>query len=61
MAKGNAMGVAKGVAFGVMTGMVAGYVGKKMMDDNKRGIRRKANKALDTMENIASTAKYIFK
>lgn len=61
MAKGNAMGIAKGVAVGMATGMVAGYFGKKMMDENKRGIKKKASKALDTMENIASTAKYIFR
>ncbi len=61
MARNNFMGVAKGVAFGMATGMVAGYVGKKMMDDGSRGLRKKANKALDTMENIASTAKYIFR
>lgn len=61
MAKGNAMGVVKGVAVGMATGMVAGYVGKMMMDTGKHGLRKKANKALDTMENIASTAKYIFR
>lgn len=61
MAKGNAMSVVKGVAVGMATGMVAGYVGKKMMDENRRGLKKKANKALDTMENIASTAKYIFR
>lgn len=61
MAKSNAMGIAKGVAVGMMTGMVAGYVGKSMMVTGKSGIRKKANKALDTMENIASTAKYIFR
>ncbi len=61
MAKGNVMGIVKGVAFGMATGAVAGYVGKKMMDNGTRGMRKKANKALDTMENIANTAKYIFK
>jgi hypothetical protein len=61
MAKGTVMGIVKGVAFGMATGAVAGYVGKKMMESGKRGMRKKANKALDTMENIASTAKYIFR
>lgn len=57
----NMMGVAKGVAFGMVTGAVAGYVGKKMMDNGKHGMRKKAHRAIDTMENIASTAKYIFR
>ncbi|MDO4747779.1 MAG: hypothetical protein Q4A12_01245 [Eubacteriales bacterium] len=61
MAKSNVMGVVKGVAFGMATGVVAGYVGKKMKDQGKRTMRKKASKALDTMENIASTAKYIFR
>ncbi|MBQ6627177.1 MAG: hypothetical protein IIX27_07835 [Ruminococcus sp.] len=61
MAQGNFMGIMKGVAFGMASGMVAGYVGKKMLDDGKKGMRKKANRAIDTMENIASTAKYIFR
>ncbi|MBQ2971595.1 MAG: hypothetical protein IJE16_03475 [Ruminococcus sp.] len=61
MAKGNAMGIAKGVAVGMATGMVAGYVGKKMMDDGKHSMKKKATRAINTMENIASTAKYIFR
>lgn len=61
MAQGNFMSVVKGMAFGVASGVVAGYVGKKMLDDGKRGMRKKANRAIDTMENIASTAKYIFR
>ncbi len=61
MAKGNTMGIVKGVAVGMATGMVAGYVGKAMMSTGKNGLKKKANKALDTMENIASTAKYIFR
>ncbi|MBQ4128302.1 MAG: hypothetical protein IJD68_00860 [Ruminococcus sp.] len=61
MAKGNFMGVMKGVAFGMASGMVAGYVGKKMMDEGKHGMRKKAHRAIDTMENIASTARYIFR
>lgn len=61
MAKGGFMNVAKGVMVGMATGAVAGFVGKKMMDEGSRGIRKKANRAIDTMENIASTAKYIFR
>lgn len=61
MPKGGFMGVVKGVAFGMATGTVAGYMGKKMMDEGKHSMRKKANKAIDTMENIASTAKYIFR
>lgn len=55
------MGVIKGVAFGMASGMVVGYVGKNMMGMSKHTMKKKANKAINTMENIASTAKYIFK
>ncbi len=61
MSNGKFMSVVKGVAFGMATGMAAGYVGKKMMDEGKHAMRKKANRAIDTMENIASTAKYIFR
>ena len=61
MAQGGFMSAMKGMAIGVASGMVAGYVGKKMYDDGKRGLKKKANKAIDTMENITSTAKYIFR
>jgi len=61
VASGSMMSAVKGMALGLASGMVAGYVGKKMLDDGKRGIKRKANKAIDTMENITSTAKYIFR
>lgn len=61
MAKGNAMNIAKGVAVGMATGAVVGYVGRNMMNKGKYGMKKKANKAIDTMENIAQTAKYIFK
>ncbi len=55
------MSAAKGMMLGVATGMAAGYVSKKMMDQGSKSIRKKANRAIDTMENIASTAKYIFR
>lgn len=57
----KAMGVIKGVAVGMASGMVVGYVGKNMMNMSKHNMKRKANRAINTMENIASTAKYIFK
>lgn len=61
MAKSNTMSVVKGVAVGMATGAVVGYVGRNMMGKGKYGMKKKANKAFDTMENIASTAKYIFR
>ncbi|MBQ0097535.1 MAG: hypothetical protein KBS62_01190 [Oscillospiraceae bacterium] len=57
----NVMSVVKGVTFGMASGIVVGFVGKKMLDDGKYGLKRKANRAIDTMEDIAETAKYIFR
>ena len=40
MAKG-AMNVAKGVAVGMIAGAAAGMVGKKMLDKNKKSLKKK--------------------
>lgn len=56
----NVMNVVKGVAVGVMAGAAVGYVGKKMSDDNPK-LRKKANRAYKTFENIVDTAQYMFK
>ncbi len=61
MAQMSMMSVAKGMATGLMVGAVAGYVGKKLKDDGTGMLKRKANRAKNTMENIADTAKYIFR
>lgn len=60
MAKG-AMNVAKGVAIGMAAGAAAGIVGKKMMDKNKKSLKKKTGKALKGMSNLMDTASYMFK
>ena len=60
MAKG-AMNVAKGVALGMVAGAAAGVVGKKMMDKNKKSMKKKAGRALKEMSNMMDTASYMFK
>ena len=59
--KSNAMNIAKGAAIGMVSGIVVGFVGKKMIDDGKRGLKKKADRAMNTIENIADTVKYMFK
>ena len=50
----------KGVAIGMAAGMAVGYMGKKVADENPK-IRKKANRAYKTFENIVDTAQYMFK
>ena len=50
----------KGVAIGMAAGMAVGYVGKKAADDNPK-LRKTANRAYKTFENIVDTAQYMFK
>lgn len=57
----STMNVVKGVSAGLMTGMAVGYVGKKMMDKNGKQIKKRASKAVQTMENILDTAQYMLK
>ena len=59
--KSNAMNIVKGAAIGMVSGVVVGFVGKKMIDDGKRGLKKKADRAMNTIENIADTVKYMFK
>ena len=54
------MNMVKGVAIGMAAGMAVGYMGKKVADDNPK-IRKKANRAYKTFENIVDTAQYMFK
>ena len=56
----NVMNVVKGVAIGMMAGAAVGYVGKKAADENPK-LRKKANRAYKTSENIVDTAQYMFK
>ena len=54
------MNMVKGVVIGMAAGMAVGYMGKKVADDNPK-IRKKANRAYKTFENIVDTAQYMFK
>ena len=50
----------KGLTAGVATGMVMGYVGKNMTD-NKKQIKKKAGKAMETFSDVVDTVSYMFK
>lgn len=54
------MNLVKGAAIGLAAGMAVGYVGKKAVDDNPK-LKKKANKAFKTFENIMDTAQYMFR
>lgn len=54
------MNMVKGAALGIAAGMAVGYIGKKSVDSNPR-LKRKANRALRTVESIVDTAQYMFK
>ncbi len=55
------MSTVKSVALGVAAGMAAGYIGRKMMADNKKSLKKKANRALREMGSMIDTASYMFK
>ena len=55
----NVMNIVKGAAVGMAAGMAVGYIGKKAADDNPK-LRKKANRAYKTFENIVATAQYMF-
>ncbi|MBQ3073705.1 MAG: hypothetical protein IJD19_03380 [Ruminococcus sp.] len=57
----SVMSVMKGMAWGAALGVAAGVVGSKMMESNKKTMKKKANKALRSMENMIDTASYMFK
>lgn len=59
MAKGT-MNVVKGVAGGMIAGMAVGAIGKTVID-NKPKLKKKANKAMNTVGQIIDTAQYMFK
>ena len=59
MAKGT-MNVVKGVAGGMIAGMAVGAIGKTVID-SKPKLRKKANKAMNTVGQIIDTAQYMFK
>lgn len=54
------MNVVKGAAIGLAAGMAVGIIGKNAVDHNPK-LKRKANKAIRTVESIMDTAQYMFK
>lgn len=56
----NMSNVVKGVAGGMLAGMAMGYMGKKMMEDKPK-MKKKANKAMQTLGQVVDTAQYMFK
>ncbi|MEE1219348.1 MAG: hypothetical protein U0L20_05445 [Ruminococcus sp.] len=60
MSSNSMMNMAKGIMLGMAAGVAMGYAGKKAVDNNPK-LKKKANKALHTMESIVDTAQYMFK
>lgn len=60
MSSNSMMNVVKGAAIGLAAGMAVGIIGKNAVDNNPR-LKKKANKAMRTMESIMDTAQYMFK
>ncbi len=58
MAK-NTMNMVKGVGAGLVAGMMFGFVSSVMMKDSRRN-KRKASKAIDTVEGILDNMQQIF-
>ena len=52
----------RNVTMGMITGIAVGMLGHQMLSQNKRSLRRKANKVVDRMENaIENTRDMMFK
>ena len=52
--------IMKGVALGMMAGIAVGCCGRKMYDENPK-LKKKAGKAIRTMESMLDTAQYMFR
>ena len=52
--------VLKGITAGAAAGMAVGYLGKNMTD-NKKQIKKKAGKAMETFSDVIDTMSYMFK
>ena len=57
----NTMKVVKGVTAGVAVGVIASYVGKAITNNDKKQMKKKANKAIHTMNDVMDTVSYMFK
>ncbi|MGN1433924.1 MAG: hypothetical protein ACI4XI_09515 [Ruminococcus sp.] len=60
MSSNSMMNVVKGAAIGLAAGMAVGVIGKNAVDNNPK-LKKKANKAMRTVESIMDTAQYMFK
>ncbi len=60
MTKSPFMNMVKGVMVGMVAGACLGYAGKSAADENPK-IRKKISRAKRTMNDVADTAKYMFK
>lgn len=54
------MNIMKGVALGMAAGIAVGCCGRKIYDDNPK-LKKKAVKAIRTMESMLDTAHYMFR
>ena len=60
MSSNSMMNVVKGAAIGLAAGMAVGIIGKNAVDSNPK-LKKKANKAMRTVESIMDTAQYMIK
>ena len=52
--------VLKGITAGAAAGMAMGYLGKNLTY-NKKQLKKKANKAMETFSDVIDTVSYMFK
>lgn len=60
VSKNALVNMVKGVAVGMIAGAVVGYAGKSAADENPK-IRKKITRVKRTANDVADTAKYMFK
>ncbi len=60
MTKGQTTNIVKGVAGGMLAGIAVGMVSKTMLD-NKPKMKKKANRAINTVGQLIDTAQYLFR
>lgn len=60
MSSSPVMNMVKGAAIGLAAGVAVGIAGKNAVDRNPK-LKRKANRAMRTMESIMNTAQYMLK
>lgn len=59
--KNSTAGIIVGMTLTMASGVAVGMIGQKMIDDNKRMLKKKAKRVADAVENIADTTRYMFK